>query len=140
MTPTIGPGWKLPQTVERELMMGTHNNHQNDNNSTTPGIPTPLSLIKIDCEGCELHFLKGAQTVIKYWKPVLVMEIQDDVTRSKPRLGGQQMIRPAGSRQDVLDFILRDLGYQGGILEPLPLADGSPSWDYLVIPPPPLKS
>ena len=30
---------------------------------------TLLALVKIDCEGCELHFLRGTQSVVEKWHP-----------------------------------------------------------------------
>lgn len=39
---------------------------------------TPVSLIKIDCEGMEMDVLAGAQHVIDLHRPHLVVEAQDD--------------------------------------------------------------
>ena len=54
-----------------------------------------IDFIKIDIEGAEFHALKGMKTVLKKYKPVLLIEIlhyQDD-------------------RKLILSF-LKDLGYQ----------------------------
>jgi protein-L-isoaspartate O-methyltransferase len=57
----IGVNWSIDD-VTKEALMGT----------------TPLALVKIDCEGCELSFLRGAKEVLLRWHPVIVLEIQDD--------------------------------------------------------------
>ena len=87
-----------------------------------------MAFIKIDCEGCELHFLKGANKVLKKYRPVMIIEIQDDTTRKNAKLGGQRMIQPTETRQDVLDYLKDELGY---IVESLRDEDGKETWDYL---------
>jgi hypothetical protein len=62
---------------------------------------TPLALVKIDCEDCELHFLRGARSVLKKWDPAMIVEIQNDETRQKARLGGQRMIVPTDTRDEI---------------------------------------
>lgn len=111
---TIDSNWKVPETI------------LSDN-------ATPLALIKIDCEGCELHFLRSAHDMILQWKPVIVLEIQDDATRQAARthLGGQQMIPPEGSRDDVIRYLIDEFGYT---VTPLTdVQDGSMTWDYLAV-------
>jgi hypothetical protein len=112
---TVDENWKLGTQLERDLL----------NNEQDKG---PLVLIKIDCEGCELHFLKGAKKVLEKYHPVMIIEIQDDTTRRNAVLGGQQMIKPTETRKDVLDYLRDDLGY---IVEALRDDDGKETWDYL---------
>ena len=89
----------------------------------------PVSLIKIDCEGCELHFLRGAKKVLQKYHPILIIEIQDDDSRKNAKVGGQRMIQPnKESRQDVLDYLSNELGY---IVEALRDDDEVETWDYL---------
>ena len=42
-----------------------------------------LTLIKVDCEGCEEHFLTAAAGLIQQWLPVIIIEIWDDEMREK---------------------------------------------------------
>lgn len=112
---TINDNWKLSTQLEQDLL----------NNEPEKG---PLAFIKIDCEGCELHFLKGANKVLKKYRPVMIIEIQDDTTRKNAKLGGQRMIQPTETRQDVLDYLKDELGY---IVESLRDEDGKETWDYL---------
>ena len=58
---TIDKGWRMDDDTKQALM----------------GV-TPLALVKIDCEGCELSFLRGAKDVLLKWHPVIIVEIQDD--------------------------------------------------------------
>ena len=109
---TIDTAWKLGAEFEEVLL------------DEAKG---PVAFIKIDCEGCELLFLKGTESVLKRWHPVVVVEVQDDESRRNVRLGGQQMIKPTGTRSDVLNF-LKDLGYT---VQPLLDDDGKETWDYL---------
>ncbi|KAL7493415.1 hypothetical protein ACHAWT_002429 [Skeletonema menzelii] len=111
----IDENWKLSTQLEQDLL----------NNEQDKG---PLAFIKVDCEGCELHFLKGAKKVLQTFHPVMIIEIQDDTTRKNAKLGGQQMIQPTETRQDVLDYLREELGY---IVEALRDEDGKETWDYL---------
>lgn len=54
----------------------------------------PVSLIKLDIEGFELSALKGAQQTIRSWRPLLLIEFQEETCR---RLGN--------STQDLWEFI-----------------------------------
>mmetsp|Transcript_6580 Transcript_6580/g.9697 ORF Transcript_6580/g.9697 Transcript_6580/m.9697 type:complete len:348 (-) Transcript_6580:256-1299(-) len=111
---TVDENWKLSAQLEQDLL-----------NEQDKG---PLALIKIDCEGCELHFLKGAKTVLQKYHPVMIIEIQDDATRRNAKLGGQRMIQPTETRKDVLDYLTDELGY---VVESLRDEDGGETWDYL---------
>jgi len=111
---TVDENWKLSSQLEQDLL-----------NEQDKG---PLALIKIDCEGCELHFLKGAKTVLQKYHPVMIIEIQDDATRRNAKLGGQRMIQPTETRKDVLDYLADELGY---VVESLRDEDGEETWDYL---------
>eukprot|EP00985_Skeletonema_marinoi_P007275 scaffold3197_cov123-Skeletonema_marinoi.AAC.1 len=111
---TVDENWKLSAQLEQDLL-----------NDQDKG---PLALIKIDCEGCELHFLKGAKTVLQKYHPVMIIEIQDDATRKNAKLGGQRMIQPTETRKDVLDYLTDELGY---VVESLRDEDGEETWDYL---------
>lgn len=93
----------------------------------------PLAFVKIDCEGCELYFLRGARVIFDKWHPVIVLEIQDNETRSTARIGGQQMVLPKGTKEDVLGYLREDLGYT---VTALHNEHGEPTWDYLAIQPP----
>eukprot|EP00984_Skeletonema_dohrnii_P017388 scaffold7899_cov84-Skeletonema_dohrnii-CCMP3373.AAC.1 len=97
---TVDENWKLSAQLEQDLL-----------NEQDKG---PLALIKIDCEGCELHFLKGAKTMMQLER--------------MPRLGGQRMIQPTETRKDVLDYLTDELGY---VVESLRDEDGEETWDYL---------
>eukprot|EP00928_Gymnodinium_smaydae_P082918 TRINITY_DN66190_c0_g1_i1.p1 TRINITY_DN66190_c0_g1~~TRINITY_DN66190_c0_g1_i1.p1 ORF type:complete len:379 (-),score=13.98 TRINITY_DN66190_c0_g1_i1:336-1322(-) len=88
----------------------------------------PLAFAKIDCEGCELYFLKGSKRILQLYHPVLVIEIQDDESRRNAQLGGQRMIKPTDTRQNVLDYLKDELGYNN--VEPLK-KNGVETWDYL---------
>jgi len=111
----IQEGWNLTTALQEELIQGG-----------------PLSFVKIDCEGCELAFLKGMADVIRLWHPVLVLEIQDDVTRQGATVRGQQMILPIGTRNETLQYIRNELGYSS--VEPLlDVQYGTPTWDYLAL-------
>jgi len=109
----IDNNWKIDSILERDLL--------DDNKG-------PVAFFKIDCEGCELHFLKAARYVVEKWHPVLVVEIQDDNRRKNAVIRGQQMIKPTDTREDVLDY-LKMLGYNN--IEALNDEDGKPTWDYL---------
>jgi hypothetical protein len=112
---TIDDRWKLDPILEEALLKDE---------------TTPLALIKIDCEGCELHFLRGARSVLKKWHPAVIVEIQNDETRKEARLGGQRMIVPTETRDDVLQFLRNDLGYT---VTALVDEEGNPTWDYLAL-------
>lgn len=111
---TVDENWKLSAQLEQDFL----------NDQDKKG---PLALVKIDCEGCELHFLKGAKKVLQKYHPVIIIEI-DDATRKNAKLGGQRMIQPTGTRMEVLDYLTDELGY---IVESLRNEDGEETWDYL---------
>lgn len=111
---TIDSKWKLDPILEEALLEDE----------------TPLALVKIDCEGCELNFLQAARSVLKKWHPVIVVEIQNDERRQGARLGGQRMILPTGTRGHVLQFLRDDLGYT---VTALADEEGNPTWDYLAL-------
>lgn len=111
----IDSSWRLDPVLEKELL---------DDEK-------PLAFIKIDCETCELDFLRGARRVIEKWHPAIVLEIQDDKTRSQAVVGGQQMIKPRNSRNDVLHYLRTSLNYS--YVEPLRGDDDLPTWDYLAL-------
>ena len=111
---TIDDKWTLELSLEQALLDDM----------------TPLALVKIDCEGCELNFLRGARSVFEKWHPAIVVEIQDDDTRQKARLGGQRMVLPTETRHDVLQFLRNDLGYT---VTALVNEEGTPTWDYLAL-------
>lgn len=110
----IDSHWKLEDTIQKDLLESS----------------IPLCLIKLDCEGCEIHFLKATRDILLKWKPVLIIEIQDDATRQTARLGGQQIIKPEGTRNEVLNLLRDELGYN---VSPLLDEDGEETWDYLAI-------
>ena len=110
---TVNENWTLSSKLEQDLL-----NKDRE----------PLALIKIDCEGCELHFLKGAKKVLQVYHPVMIIEIQDDETRRNAKVGGQRMIKPAETRKDVLDYLRDELGYT---VEALTDDEGVETWDYL---------
>lgn len=112
---TVDENWTLSTQLEQDLL----------SNEEDKG---PLALIKIDCEGCELNFLKGAKRVLEKYHPVMIIEIQDDGSRRNAQLGGQQMIKPTGTRKDVLNYLTDDLGYT---VEALRDENGFETWDYL---------
>ena len=90
----------------------------------------PLSFIKIDCEGCELRFLKGMKNIIDKWRPAMVIEIQDDHTRNSivpSKNGGQQMLRAFGSENQVMKYIKDVLGYT---MYQMKNDQGVLVWDY----------
>jgi FkbM family methyltransferase len=58
-----------------------------------------LNLIKIDCEGFEIEVLKGAKKTIEYFKPVLLIEINDATLN-----------RYGKDRKEIFD-ILNSYGY-----------------------------
>jgi hypothetical protein len=111
----IDVDWKFPTNIETDLL--------NEEKG-------PLAFIKIDCEGCELYFLKAAHAVLDKWKPAMVLEITGDENRERVKVGGQQMVKPAGTRYDVLNYLREDQGYT---VTPLLDKDGTPSWDYLAL-------
>jgi hypothetical protein len=82
-----------------------------------------VSLIKIDCEGCELSFLIGVKELIERDRPVIILEIQDDEKRSKEKIGGQKLHASVGTRRDVINYLENILKY-----EVSSLLEGS--WDY----------
>ena len=110
----IDSHWKLEDTIQKDLLESS----------------IPLCLIKLDCEGCEIHFLKATRDILLKWKPVLIIEIQDDATRQTARLGGQQIIKPEGTLNEVLNLLRDELGYN---VSPLLDEDGEETWDYLAI-------
>mmetsp|Transcript_20097 Transcript_20097/g.30215 ORF Transcript_20097/g.30215 Transcript_20097/m.30215 type:complete len:379 (+) Transcript_20097:3-1139(+) len=113
----IKPGWTLNPDIYKELL--------EDDDS-------PLAFIKIDCEGCEMHFLKAMKDAIVKWKPVIVIEIQDDDTRQNAKVGGQRLIGIDGmKRNDVLKYLREDLGYD--TVTALLDEDGNETWDYLAM-------
>lgn len=107
----INDEWKLSSELETELMK------------------EPVSFIKIDCEGCEIAFLKGVRSVIEKWHPVIVAEIQDDESRNSVRLGGQQLIKPIGGRSETIE-LMRQMGYT---VDALVDEYGQPTWDYIAL-------
>ncbi len=128
VTDTIDENWTLSPQLERELLNSNDEDDSKGNKEEDIEGP-PVSLIKIDCEGCELHFLRGAKKVLQKYHPVLIIEIQDDDSRKNAKVGGQRMIQPnKESRQDVLDYLSNELGY---IVEALRDDDGVETWDYL---------
>lgn len=112
---TIDANWKLSPKLELDLL----------NDEREKGT---LAFVKIDCEGCELHFLRGARKVLEKYHPVMIIEIQDDFTRKNAKLGEQQMIPITETRKDVLDYLTVELGY---IVEALRDENGKETWDYL---------
>ncbi len=70
-----------------------------------------IGYIKVDVEGHELEFLKGAKETIKYNKPTMVLEVNSGA-----------LVRAGTSDKEVLDMI-HSLGYKtrpvGGIAHPL---------------------
>lgn len=110
---TVNESWTLSSKLEEDLL------------NKDGG---PLALIKIDCEGCELHFLRGAKKVLQVYHPVMIIEIQDDETRRNANVGGQRMIKPTETRKDVLDYLRDEFGYT---VEALIDDDGVETWDYL---------
>ncbi|KAL7566064.1 hypothetical protein ACA910_009851 [Epithemia clementina (nom. ined.)] len=113
---TIDKNWQLSPDMQQDWM---------------DPVKGPLAFVKVDCEGCELHFLKAAKTVLLEWHPAMVIEIQDDESRASVALGGQQMIKPAGTRKEVLDFLKKELGYT--VTPLLDELDGQVTWDYLAL-------
>ena len=111
----IDEKWSLGPTLEKELL---------DDKAG------PVALVKIDCEGCEMNFIRGARLVFEKWHPVIVIEIQDDESRRNARVGGQQLVLPTETRDDVLYYLRNDLGYT---VTPLLDKDGIPTWDYLAL-------
>lgn len=113
---TIDDGWKLSAELEEELL------------SEQKG---PISLVKIDCEGCEFAFLTGARRVLEKWHPVIIVEIQDDESRMKVRkMGaghGQQLVNPIASRGEILKYLREDLQYYVSTLND---EYGISTWDY----------
>ena len=77
-----------------------------------------------------MAFLLATRQILEKWHPVIIVEIQDDRTRiSVKRLGGQQMIKPIGGRDDVLQFP-RNLDYR---VDPLANRFGEATSDYLAV-------
>lgn len=117
MNEKIDSTWKLSKDTEADMLDETNGE---------------VVFIKIDCEGCELYFLDAIKaTLIQQYQPVMIIEIQDDETRQNARLGGQQMIQPGGTRNDVLKLLRDELQYT---VMPLLDGDGLPTWDYLALP------
>lgn len=56
----------------------------------------PLSLIKIDAEGCEPEVLAGAEEIIRLHHPVLVIEVNNDA-----------LARRGSNHSDIKDFLKR---------------------------------
>ena len=115
---TIDRSWKLDDELEQDLL--------NDNEEDGKG---PVVFAKIDCEGCELNFLRGAKSVFEKYHPVIVVEIQDDASRRNTKVGGQQMVKSTDTREEVLDYLRKELGYTH--VEALEDEDGNETWDYL---------
>jgi len=112
---TINSSWQLDEKLSQSLL------------DEDKG---PLAFVKIDCEGCELFFLRGARAIFDKWHPVIVLEIQDNETRSSARIGGQRMVLPKGTKEDVLNYLREDLGYS---ITALLNEYGEPTWDYLAM-------
>ena len=115
---TIDNGWMLDDELERDLL--------DDGDNAKKG---PVVFAKIDCEGCELSFLKGAKSIFEKYHPVVVVEIQDNDSRRNTKVGGQQIVKSTDTREDVLNYLRKDLGYNH--VEALEDEDGNETWDYL---------
>ena len=114
---TIDKTWKLDDELERDLLDDDHDNKG------------PVVFAKIDCEGCELNFLKGAKSVFEKYHPVIVVEVQDNDSRRNTKVGGQQIVNSTDTREEVLDYLRKELGYTH--VEALEDEDGNETWDYL---------
>lgn len=82
-----------------------------------------LDFIKIDIEGGEYDFLKGAEKTLEQFRPAILMEIN-----------GQALARHNANPQDI-DQFMRDLGYESYILQqgeftkiPPPIPQGDILW------------
>jgi hypothetical protein len=59
-----------------------------------------IKLIKVDIEGAEMKFLKGAENILKRFEPILIMEVQD------------WSLNKFGSSSKELISFLKSLNYQ----------------------------
>ncbi|MGH2521464.1 MAG: FkbM family methyltransferase [Anaerolineales bacterium] len=62
-------------------------------------VPRPVSVIKMDIQGAELLALQGAERLIRYHHPALLLEVEGELTHA------------FGYRPEDLGAYLRDLGY-----------------------------
>jgi len=120
---TIDASWTLDADLERDLL------GDDDASSPAGGRGGPVVFAKIDCEGCELNFLRGARSVFEKFHPVIVVEVQDNASRRNAKVGGQQMVKSTDTREDVLEYLQKELGYTH--VEALDDEDGNETWDYL---------
>lgn len=112
----IADGWHFPGELQREIL--------------AQKTLHPVAMIKIDCEGCELNFLKGARAIIDEFHPAMVLEIQDDESRRTSKVVGQTLHKPAGTREDVLRYLRKELGYK---VTQLRRSSGALTWDFEAI-------
>lgn len=82
---------------------------------------TKLAFIKIDCEGWEFNILKGARGVLKFLRPVLLIEINSFA-----------LAQQGTSDRDIYDLLL-ECGYSWKITQP-ECTGSSPQFDILCFP------
>lgn len=112
----IADDWQFPLELQREIL--------------AQKAAHPVALIKIDCEGCELNFLRGARALIDEFHPAMVLEIKDDNRRQTSIVSGQTLHKPAGTRDDVLRYLRKELGYE---VTQLRRENGDLTWDFEAI-------
>lgn len=82
---------------------------------------TKLAFIKIDCEGWEFNILKGARGVLKFLRPVLLIEIN-----------AYALSQQGASDRDIYELLL-ECGYSWRIIQP-ECTGSSPMFDILCFP------
>lgn len=106
---------QVPQKLEKEIRTATIDGIVHDANLER------VDFIKIDCEGHELHILKGAERTLKHFKPKMIIEMNSFA-----------LSREGADYKAVYDYLL-SLNFSWRIIQP-DCTGSSPQYDIAVWP------